>query len=250
LAAIRHQIYQNIEVIIVDSSKDNTRKIAEKYGCLILSKEALMTQARNIGAIHAKGEYVFHLDADIKIDNPNTITDCVSLCKEGADAVFVPQVFEGEGFWGKCRELEFRLYKEYRLLRVARFVRKGVLDAIGGYDEGLISGEDWDVTQKLELHHYNIAISNTTMIHGWGPISVPSLVRKSYKYGKSVSHYAKKYPFTTFQQWGPSRFLFLLKNGLHYYPKYVIGILLLKSFEFGAGFLGIVAVRFGSNRFN
>ena len=202
-----------------------------------------MTGARNRGTENASGEFLFHLDNDIQLIDRATVAKCVDLCKSSADAVFVPQVFKGRNFWGKCREIEFMVYLNYSPLIVARFIKRKVLEYLGGYDEGLLSGEDWDITLKLRRGGFVVATAKSLMIHGWGNVDLLHNMRKSYNYGKTVESYARKYPRETIVQWGPSRFKYLFRKGVELAPKYVMGILLLKSLEFGAGFAGVVSSR-------
>lgn len=241
LRLVLRQTYKNLEIIVVDSGTDRTADVARQYGCKVITASASMTGARNIGTHNASGEFLFHIDSDIQLVDSLTIAKCVDLCQSGADAVSVPQAFDGENFWGKCREVEFKLYLNYPPLSGARFVKRKVLENLGGYDEKLVSGEDWDIAEKLRRGRYVVGAAETLMIHGSGRVDLFRRMRKSYQYGKTVKLYARKYPRETAVQWGPSRFAYLLRNGAKLAPKYIIGILLLKAFEFGAGFAGIVS---------
>jgi glycosyltransferase involved in cell wall biosynthesis len=243
--AIKNQSYGEVEVIIVDSSVDETPKVALGYGCKVARANASMTRARNIGASMSKGKYLFYLDSDM-ILRSETIAECVSLCESGADAVNVLQEYEGVGLWGKCRQAELEMYKRYPSLKLARFVTANASSAIGGYDESLESGEDWDFRVRLELGGFRIATSTACVVHGWGKISLARIVRKSYRYGKSIRRYTQKHPRIAAEQWGYPRFVFLINNGMRKYPKYVLGILLMKSLEFFAGYVGGKAIGAGS----
>ncbi len=59
----------NYEIIVVDnSSKDNTRKIVSEYGVkLVLEKKPGAAVARNAGAVLAKSEILYFLDADCRL---------------------------------------------------------------------------------------------------------------------------------------------------------------------------------------
>ncbi len=194
------------------------------------------------------GEFLFHIDSDIHLVDTTTIEKCVKLCDSGADAVFIPQVFKGENFWGKCREAEFKTYLDYSPLTSARFVRRKALLVVGGYDEDLISGEDWDIAEKLKRGSFEIATASTLVVHGSGTLDLLNRLRKCYNYGKTVTLYARKYPRETVVQWGPSRFTHLLLGAKNLAPKYVFGIMLLKSLEFGSGFAGIISGIAGQQR--
>lgn len=65
LNSIKKQKFNDYEIIIADAnSKDNTVKIATKYGCRI-TKGGRPAVGRNNGAKVAKGEYLLFLDADV-----------------------------------------------------------------------------------------------------------------------------------------------------------------------------------------
>ena len=69
LDCIRNQTYKNYEIIVADAnSKDNTRKIAKKFGCRI-TNGGLPAVGRNNGAKIAKGYFLIFIDADVQIEN-------------------------------------------------------------------------------------------------------------------------------------------------------------------------------------
>ena len=64
LDSIKKQTYKNYEIIIADAdSKDNTRKMAKKYGCKVI-KGGIPAVGRNNGAKVAKGDILLFMDAD------------------------------------------------------------------------------------------------------------------------------------------------------------------------------------------
>lgn len=75
LESLVNQNYKNIEVILVnDGSTDNSKKIAEmynvKYGFIkIINKtNGGLSDARNVGLEHCKGDYIMFIDSDDTID--------------------------------------------------------------------------------------------------------------------------------------------------------------------------------------
>lgn len=67
LESIRKQTFKNYEIIVADAlSKDNTVEIAKKYKAKIV-KGGMPAVGRNKGAKAANGDFLFFLDADVKL---------------------------------------------------------------------------------------------------------------------------------------------------------------------------------------
>ncbi|MAG07965.1 glycosyl transferase family 2 [Candidatus Woesearchaeota archaeon] len=67
LESIKNQSFKDYEIIVADAnSTDNTPKIARKYGAKVV-KGGLPGAGRNAGAKAAKGDFLFFMDADVKL---------------------------------------------------------------------------------------------------------------------------------------------------------------------------------------
>ena len=65
--SIKQQDFSDYEIIVADAdSKDNTVKIAEEYGCIVV-EGGMPAVGRNNGAKVAKGDYLLFLDSDLKL---------------------------------------------------------------------------------------------------------------------------------------------------------------------------------------
>lgn len=76
LKSIREQNYDQalIEILVIDGgSTDRTREIAQKYGATILENEKKLPEpAKEIGLLHANGEYGVYMDSDEILIEKNT----------------------------------------------------------------------------------------------------------------------------------------------------------------------------------
>lgn len=67
LESIKQEDFSDYEIIVADAdSKDNTVKIAEEYGCIVV-EGGMPAVGRNNGAKVAKGDYLLFLDSDLKL---------------------------------------------------------------------------------------------------------------------------------------------------------------------------------------
>ena len=65
LKTVKDQSYAPIEIVLIDShSKDRTLEIAKKYGVKVFSCKGKLLEARILGAIKSRGEFVLFLDSD------------------------------------------------------------------------------------------------------------------------------------------------------------------------------------------
>lgn len=86
LDSIIDQTYQNLEIILVnDGSKDNSPKICDEYAKkdnrikVIHKDNGGLSDARNVGLMHCKGDYLGFVDSDDWI-KPNMYEKLLELC--------------------------------------------------------------------------------------------------------------------------------------------------------------------------
>src|SRR5213596_1163253 len=137
---------QPFEIIVVDdASTDATPEIAEQAGARVVSiNRRQIAAARNAGARAARGEYLFFVDADTRI-NKTHITEAIAALNAGyaggsarvAVGGFVP-------LWGRIFLRAFcALYFGFNLGAGAfLFTTRRNFEAIGGFDEQYFVGEE------------------------------------------------------------------------------------------------------------
>lgn len=194
LLSVKRQTYESIEVVIVDNfSEDRTLEIARKYKAKIFQINAGRSKARNYGAKKARGSFFLFLDSDIEL-TPRVIEECVKKVSDGFDAIVLPEIIVGEGFWAKCRALEARCYlDDPGIIVCPRFFKKEVFEEVCGYDEKLEAGEDWDIRERLKEKGFTICQVTTLTMHNEGKVRLANRLKKKYYYGLVISEYIKKH---------------------------------------------------------
>jgi FkbM family methyltransferase len=242
LASISRQSYEDLEVIVVDnSSSDATQKIALEHGCAVLTAGPERSTQRNLGASRASGAYLLFVDSDMVLE-PDVVLECVRAACAGADAVIIPEVSFGKGFWARCKRLERSCYVGDDDIEAARFYSHELFARLGGFDEELRGPEDWDLSQRARDAGATIARVPSLIHHDDGRIALASHLRKKYAYGKSMPAYRRKHRRAAKQQSLLVRPAFIRhRRALAAEPLTTAGIFALKTLEYTAGALGALS---------
>lgn len=236
LESIKKQNYENIELLVVDNnSTDSTKEIANKFTSNVFNLGPERSAQRNFGVKKSKGSCVLVHDSDIYF-HLNSVKECVEVCeKENCDAVILPEKSIGEGFWTKVKAFERSFYVGNDYIEAARFFRKDIFLKLGGYDENLYAGEDWDLTNRLRDDGYKIGRSKSFLEHDEGRLSFFGSSKKKKYYSKNFFEvYAKKNPeyfkkqMSFFVRFPPKK---ILKKGLTH-PVLFLGMLMMKTSEY------------------
>ena len=205
MKSIKSQSYKNIELIVVDrDSTDETKNIAKKYTDKVFNQGPERSAQRNFGARQARGEFLLIHDSDVYF-NIDSVKECVELSeKEGSDAVILPEKSVGIGFWAKVKAFERSFYVGSDLIEAARFFRKNTFLSIGGYDENLYAGEDWDLAIRFRENGCKIARASIFIEHDEGKMDLLGSSKKKKYYSTNFYEiYAKKHPEEFKKQMSP-----------------------------------------------
>jgi glycosyltransferase involved in cell wall biosynthesis len=193
LESIDQQTYRPIELLVVDNySSDSTRDIAEAFGARVLLAGPERSAQVNRGAAQARGEYIYRVDSDFELE-PTVVDECVAAALRGADAVIVHNSPNPScGRLARVRKFEIDFYKYDLDQSAARFVRRDLFLAIGGYDEAITAGEDYDFQIRLNMSGCMISFVDAEALHLDEPTSVLPHLRKYYDYGRDFVHFRAK----------------------------------------------------------
>ena len=170
------------EVIVSDGkSTDRTVEIARKYAdkVVIYEGEARQTIAmgRNLGVSVASGEYLLFLDADIFIPNPSLFFP--KLLKEfnekklvGATVflkVYKEMATIGDNiFYSMLNYIIFinnNIFNHGASSGEFQMIRTETFKKIGGFNEKLVAGEDFDMFGRLSKVGRTRTISSLFVLH-------------------------------------------------------------------------------------
>jgi len=243
LRTIKEQTYKNLEIIVVDNnSTDKTKEIAKKYTKLIFNKGPERSTQRNYGASKARGDYLLFIDSDMELTK-NVVKDCIRRIQNtDIGGLIIPEESFGKGFWARCKTLERSFYVGVDWIEAARFFPKDVFNQVGGYDETQISGEDWDLNQRVGEKH-RLGRIKSYIKHNEGDLSLLNLLRKKMHYAGEIKNYSSKKQniLNSKQQFSlRNRYMLFFANPrrLLSNPLIGIGMLFMKTSEFAAGGIG------------
>jgi glycosyltransferase involved in cell wall biosynthesis len=247
LVSVSEQNGVRFETIVVDqASSDGTRAIARAHGAVLVEAPrpafySPPTAARNLGAQHASGDFLLHLDADMTL-SPGLLASSVRASREhDLVALVLHEIDVASGFWARCKALERLCYQGVEEIEGARFVRADVFRAVGGYDEGLGSGEDWDIDRRYRAAG-RVGDVSEPILHHLGRIRLVSHLEKKFSYGRTAGAFLRKssgVPIAAamlHSYWDSRRALIRR-------PHLAVGALLLRGAEAVAVALGMLAAR-------
>ncbi len=184
MQSLRDQAFKDYEIILVDNcSTDRTREIAKKYARILKDKRKGVGLARNLGSRIARGKILLFLDADTVASK--------GLLSEYKNAFSSDEVVAATGPilpLEKTSRFVRISYKFVSILfvRLSIFfgrpsivgsnfaVRRSAFEKAGGFDEKLLTYEDWNLSNKLKkygkIRYLNGALVRTSArrVFAWG----------------------------------------------------------------------------------
>ncbi|MBF0556549.1 MAG: glycosyltransferase, partial [Nitrospirae bacterium] len=195
LRSILDQTYKDFEIIVVDNnSTDKTQEIARRYTDKVYNKAPERSAQRNYGAFEkASGEYLLFIDADFILEK-DLIRECVNKVKQnsGIIGLYVPLRWVGKNWIIKARGFEREFY-DGTVLDAVRFINADAFKKIGGFDERLYAGEDWDLNKRL-MESGDVDIINARFDHYEDEnINLIDFIKKQDYYSRNMQVYIDKW---------------------------------------------------------
>jgi glycosyltransferase involved in cell wall biosynthesis len=156
LESIKNQDFEDYEIIVADAgSKDDTKKIAKKFGCRIV-KGGKPAQGRNAGAGAAKGSTLLFLDADVVLKNNSLKKVLKEFKKKKLKIATFFLLPSGEK---KAPKFLFTFFYNIPIFLMEKIlphaamgilIKKPLFKKLGGFDEEITLAEDHDLARRAK----------------------------------------------------------------------------------------------------
>jgi glycosyltransferase involved in cell wall biosynthesis len=213
LRSLGSQTHRDFELIVVDQNKDERlfpilAAYREKFPILHIKSEPGLSRARNVGLAHIMGDAVAFPDDDCWY--PSELLERIAgLFSEHPELDgLTGRVIDEHGGTGTAR-----FDKEPGLLNLANvwqrsasvtmFLRRGVVEAVGEFDETLGvgagtrwgGGEDIDYALRTVESGFKIYYRPDILVLHAGPLEYSKLAARAYEYGAGIGRVWRKHDY-------------------------------------------------------
>ena len=211
IKSVSESNYPKFEIIIIDDgSKDNTLKIAKKFegkNITVFHKEnGGKGTALNFGIKMAKGEIIFTMDADTRVDS-KSMRNMVRFFKNKKIMSVTPAILteKPENILQRVQHIEYimglflrKAFASLKAIYVApgafSAYRKSFFDKYGGYDEENIT-EDLEMALRIQFKGYQTENCPEALAYTMSPRTFKELLlqRRRWYFGliKNLWNYKK-----------------------------------------------------------
>jgi len=231
-----------VELVVVDNdSTDGTYELAVQMADTAVRGGPERSAQRNKGIRLARTEWVLWVDSDMVLPPVTVSAALATAAATGADAVAVPEVSVGPGFWTACRALERSCYVDDPALHNPRLLRRALLLGDGGFNLAMTGLEDTDLRLRLRDAGVRTALCpDAVIVHDEGRLTLGSILAKRLYYGRSLPAFAEKNPGAVADQAaGTARALIRHRRRLARHPVRTAGMLFMRASEavaYGVGY--------------
>lgn len=248
LRSIKNQTYKNIEIIVVDNnSTDETKKITREFTHRIYNCGPERCAQVNFGVKKAKGEYVYQTGSDLTREK-ELVKEAVNKCeREKYDAVYINVITKipNPNIWQQVRGLERQCYVGESGMSAARFFKRSIFLALGGYDESLGSvADDLEFQHRLNLAHYKTGFIKAKENNIDEYKSLKIIITRSLYYGWFIKRYWAKHPQKTKKQYRLIRQEFIKHRKILFKNKFLLSVFIFyKLVQYFFGGIGLLLAK-------
>jgi glycosyltransferase involved in cell wall biosynthesis len=224
-----------------NGSDDGTFEMARVHADIAIQAGNERSAQRNHGARLSHGEYLLFMDSDMSL-HPDVVSQCLrALQPARASAVVIPEISVGTGFWAHCRALERSCYVGDELVEAPRFFTRQAFESVGGFDEGLVAFEDWDLSMRV-ADGSPFPRANAWIVHDEGKLRLRACLAKKRYYAGSLLVFWRKHGIQGVRRANSIARPAFARNWrkLLRHPLLSAGMIVLKSLEVGAALTGLV----------
>ena len=180
IESVLKQTFRDFELIIInDGSQDTTLEIIERIKDqrikIFSYPNAGTNSSRNRGIDQAAGEYISLMDAD-DLWTPDKLEAQLKALQANLQAAvaysWTDYIDESSQFLRPGAHLSFTgdVYKQLLLSNFLEngsnpLIRKQAIAQVGGFDESLTHGEDWDMWLRLATHYHFVAVPSPQILY-------------------------------------------------------------------------------------
>ncbi len=208
IQSVLNQEYTNIEIFVVDDNDPNTPERLQtetlmdaysdnsKVFYLKHNKNRNGSAARNTGWKASNGKYITYLDDDdeISVAKIRKQVECLEALDDTWGACYTAyKLIKPNGGYqvsSECRSGDVYIYALMRTMFMGSgsnlFLRKKVVDEIGGYDESFIRNQDIEFMARA-LEHYKLAYIDEPLL------SIHQEIGRTSRTYEQINSYSEHY---------------------------------------------------------
>lgn len=193
LESLRCQSLRPTIVVVDNYSTDSTAAIAQERADIFVVAGPERSAQRNHGVeLLGDTSVAGFVDSDM-VAEAGVVSEAVECIRGGAGAVVVPEHTMGTGFVAKVRAFERALYVGAARVEAARFFRRDLFQTIGGFDEMLNAGEDWDLALRVTATGTSTAHITARIWHDEAHVGYFAHCAKKGRYADGLRMFLEKH---------------------------------------------------------
>jgi cellulose synthase/poly-beta-1,6-N-acetylglucosamine synthase-like glycosyltransferase len=181
------------ELVIVDNGStpplDDLIPVSNSIR-VVRTERTTIGAARNAGAARALGEFLVFSDADCVIEADHLVLAEEVLSRPTVDATGFPPLPQQDGnwvedTWGRLHAAKQGVEEAKSHIPSGNFaITRVAYDAVGGFDEALVTGEDAELCERLRRSGYRLIFDpRLRAVHLGNPRNVASFFRRNVWHG-------------------------------------------------------------------